>query len=203
VLDENAASEVLANTCSVIKSMGLTHWIDSGTLLSAYRDGGINVYDHDIDVRMLLDEVSEETETELIKRLWSIGYRSIANLQNRRAQILASHPRGTGVLLDLKFCEQDDKDVWYYCWKEPDPTPSIHIYPIKFFKNMGQIELMGNKYPCPTPVEEYIKYHYGDEWRLFKVRAEDAEETDLSWDYMKDPPCSMSLPEFITLKSSR
>ena len=201
LLDENAARHVLSATADLLEDMGLTYWIDSGTLLSAYRDRAFNVYDHDIDVRLLLDEVSDEPE--LVKRLWEAGYRSIANLQQRRAQILAGHPMGTGVLLDLKFCERDSEHLWYYCWREPDPTPCIHLYPVKFWDSLTTIKLYGRDYPCPSPIKDYIEFHYGKDWREFKVRVEDADETDLSWDYMKDPPCAYSLSDFIALKSSR
>lgn len=201
MLDENAAKYVLETISDLFERSGFTYWIDSGTLLSAYRDKSINIYDHDVDIRMLMSQVDEKEEANIVKKLWELGFRSISNVQNRRAQILASHPIGTGVMLDLKFCEEDETDVWYYCWKEPDPTPSVHLYPKRFWDRMTTIELMGRHYPCPSPIEEYIEHHYGKDWREFKVRADEAEETDLSWDYMHDPPCSLSITDFIALKS--
>ncbi len=201
LLDINACTKVLADTVNAIESLGLSYFIDSGTLLSAYRDKSINIYDHDIDVRIFRDEVDKETEAELVKRLWYKGFRLIVD-NSEGKQIGGGHPRGTGVNLDLKFCERDADDVWYYCWCEPDPNPMVHIYPRKFFDNMGTIDLFGRTYKCPSPIEEYIEYHYGKDWRDFKVRAEDAEETDMTWDYMKDPPCAISLPEFMALKGA-
>ncbi len=199
LLDVNACSQALNWTAEVCEELNLTYFIDSGTLLSAYRDKNINVYDHDIDVRIFRDEVDKEKEAELVKRLWFKGFRLI--VANSEHQIGGGHPIGTGVNLDLKFCDRDGKDVWYFCWHEPDPTPAIHLYPQRFFDNMGRITLLGREYSCPSPIEEYIEYHYGKDWRQFKVSAEDAEETDMTWDYMKDPPCSLSLPEFIALKA--
>jgi hypothetical protein len=184
----------------VLEDMGVTYWIDSGTLLSAYRDKVINVFDHDIDVRVFEDELTRELEPELVKRLWQIGFELVITDKPIRSQMGAGHPLGTGVNLDLKFCYRDDEHVWYYCWNEPDPRPMIHIFPIKFFKKMGKIDLYGRKYSCPLPVEEYIEFHYGKDWRLFKVRADQAEETDMTWDFMKDPPCAMSLTEFYVFK---
>lgn len=200
LLDVNATSAVLKAVTDGLDELGLTYFIDSGTLLSAYRDNSINVYDHDIDVRIFRDEVNPAKESELVKMLWDKGFRLMVMSDPR--QLGASHPRGTGVMLDLKFCELDESDVWYYCWKEPDPIPAVHMYPRRFFENMTTIELLGNKYSCPAPIEEYIEWHYGKDWREFKVRLEDAEETDMTWDYMKDPPCSLSLTELLERKSS-
>lgn len=200
LLDVNAASQALSRVADICESMGLTYFVDSGTLLSAYRDKTINIYDHDIDVRIFRDEVDGEGEAELVKRLWQAGFRLIVASNER--QIGAGHPLGTGINLDLKFCERDNEHVWYYCWREPDPIPAIHLYPRSFFDNMGTIELLGRVYACPTPIGEYIEYHYGKDWREFKVRVEDADECDMSWDYMKGPPCSLSLTEFIAMKHS-
>jgi len=200
LLDVNACKQALERTVDALEELGITYFIDSGTLLSTYRDNTVNVYDHDIDVRVFRDDVSKEKEAELIKRLWAKGFRLMVMATEH--QLGAGHPLGTGVNLDLKFCGMDDKDVWYYCWKEPDPIPIIHLYPRRFFENMTTINLLGRDYSCPSPIEEYIEYHYGKDWREFKVRAEDAEETDMTWDYMKDPPCMLTLEEFIALKSS-
>ncbi len=200
LLDLNAANQALRQTVDVCESLNLNYFIDSGTLLSAYRDRNINILDHDIDVRVFRDEVDADKESELVKRLWRKGFRLIVSTTDH--QIGGGHPLGTGVNLDLKFCGRDNEHVWYYCWREPDPNPVIHLYPRKFFNSMGKIHLLGRDYACPYPVEEYIEYHYGKDWRQFKVRVEDAEECDVSWDYMKDPPCAISLPEFMALKGA-
>lgn len=200
LMDVNAASQVLSKTADVLVDMGVSYWIDSGTLLSAYRDKSINQYDHDIDIRVFEDELTEEREPELVAKLWEIGYRVLLTLKPIRSQMGGGHPLGTGVQLDLKFCKRDAEHVWYYCWNEPDPRPIVHIYPIKFFNKLGKISLYGREYSCPWPIEEYLIHHYGSEWRGFKLRAEQAEETDMTWDYMKDPPCAMSLAEFYVFK---
>src|SRR3990172_9052938 len=114
-LDIHAANQALRQTVDVIEFLGLTYFIDSGTLLSAYRDKTINVLDHDIDVRMFRDEVDADKEAELVKGLWRKGFRLIVSTTDH--QLGAGHPQGTGVNLDLKFCERDKEHVWYYCWR--------------------------------------------------------------------------------------
>ncbi len=195
-MNRDAARVVLEMTCDILDSFGKTYWIDSGTVLSAYRDKDINIYDHDIDIRTIREEWSTGEVAELVKQLWLAGYVHINDTGDAWEQILGHHVED--VLLDFKFCHRDDKHVWYYCF-----TPSAvitHLYDRKYIDNIETIDLLGRAYPCPGPVEEYIETHYGPEWRLFKVRAEDAGETDLTWDFAKDPPICYTQEEFMALK---
>lgn len=193
--DAKEALEEVANTLEFLK---VRYWIDSGTLLSTYRDKDINRLDHDIDVRVHAERFQDRGQVgELIKALFTRGF-CIFESHKQRLQLLAVSEKS--VLLDLKFCYQDDKDLWYFCFKEPDPVPMLHVYPRKFFEELGEIELLGRKYPCPQPVESYLIHHYGTGWKQFKVRPEEAEETDLTWDYMHSSPCSFTLDEFADKK---
>lgn len=195
MLDMEKAKEALEATADLLEKHNIKYWIDSGTLLGAYRQQGFIVYDHDIDIRCLPGQVTDENVSQLIKELWEIGYTLIMQNKGKRAQFICIHQNGT--MLDLKFAYQDGNLLWIYCWRSATGVekPRVHCYPRKFFRHMGEIELYGRKYPTPAPVEEYIVAHYGKDWRKFKDRAEKAEETDLTWDYMHDPPSAMSLEE--------
>ena len=197
MLKPSQAKEFLEKTANILESLGLTYWIDSGTLLSAYRDKDINIFDHDIDFRVYEQDVTDEITPKLVGALWEAGFNWIEATKPIKSQILAAKNRE--IMLDLKLCYRDEEHVWYYCWAEPDPRPMLHVYPVKFF-DLGKIELLGREYPCPQPIEDYITYHYGEDWRKFKVRPQDADKTDLTWDYMKDPPCAMTLLQFWVLK---
>lgn len=190
MLIPRVADRVLQDTTDILDKMKVPYWIDSGTLLGAYRDNNINYLDHDIDIRVLESGFSDKQATEFVGKLWDIGYNLIDSLKPPRTQILAFHRQK--VLLDFKFCYEEKGLVWYYCWAEPNPQPMLHVFPSRFFKDRAEIELLGKKYPCPNPVEDYIVHHYGPEWKLFKVRKSEANETDLSWDYMHDSPASMT-----------
>lgn len=194
MLELKGAQEVLENTTDVLKVMAVPYWIDSGTLLGAYRDKNLILYDHDIDIRILPGGLPEAKMPILLTKLWDIGYRVLIQNYGKRAELICAHENKT--LLDLKFAFRDDNWLWIYCWSKPygiEP-PRVHCYPVKFFENLTEIELLGRKYPAPSPIEEYLGYHYGN-WREFKKRPEQADETDLQWDYMFNPPCAMSLEE--------
>ena len=193
MLDVVKAQEVLEKVADLLDSLDAKYWIDSGTLLGAYRDKGIIPYDHDIDLR-LLPSFPEEKMSELVTGLWKIGFKVIISNHGKRAELICI--TGDKIMLDLKFAYQDKNLLWIYCYTQPYAIdePRVHCYPRKFFEHMGEIDLLGRKYPTPTPIEGYLEHHYG-EWREFKKRPEQADETDLSWDYMYSPPCAMSLEE--------
>ena len=151
------ANEVLQKTADVLESLHIPYWIDSGTLLSAYRDHDINAYDHDIDIRCFESKIDEAKTAELIKGLWLAGYNVIEANKPPRTQFLAVHRQK--ILLDFKFCHTKDNLLWYYCWAEPNPQPMFHVFPVRFFEKLGKIELRGREYPCPQPIEEYLVRH--------------------------------------------
>ena len=198
MLNLSDAITTLNKVAGVMESLGINYWLDSGTLLGAYRDKSFNLYDHDIDIRCKGSEISDEKMADLVRTLWVNGFRDIEGLKPFRSQVLFCDD--LHVVVDFKFCQENDKYVWSYAWREPEPSPILHVFPKEFFEKLGNINLYGKEYPCPIPVEDYILHHYGPDWRMFKVRAEEAEETDVSWDYMKDPPCAMTQGQFFALQ---
>ncbi len=198
MLNLSDSISTLNKVANILEDMDIKYWIDSGTLLGAYRDKSFNLYDHDIDIRTKVSGLSDDKLGDFVRKLWMEGFRDIEGLKPYRAQVLFCDD--LHVVVDLKFCHEDSEYTWYYCWREPEPQAILHVFPNKYFLTLGEIELHGRKYPCPMPVEEYIEHHYGKDWRKFKVRIEEAEETDVTWDYMKDPPCAMTQGQFMALQ---
>ncbi|MCK9599922.1 MAG: hypothetical protein M0R06_12835 [Sphaerochaeta sp.] len=191
MIRENA-QKVLGIVCNILEAMEKPYWLDSGTVLSAYRDNDINIYDHDIDIRTPEQFWSSEDIGEFVKQLWLAGFSQLKDTGDARMQILAVHK--DDVKLDFKFVYFDDSEAWYFCFGETGTV--IHAFKRTFFDQLETIGLFGRQYPCPSPVQEYIEAHYGPDWRKFKVRASEAEWTDLSWDYMKDPPAAHTFEDF-------
>ena len=198
--DIEVANEMLQKVADILEEMGMKYWIDSGTLLSALRDKTINQYDHDIDVRIFPGEAKDEDMPELIQKLWGIGFHVIIENPGKRAQLICYSKNQ--IMLDLKFTFKDENLLWMFCWSGvyDENEPVVHAYPMTFFEKMGEIKLLGRKYPTPTPIEGYIEHHYGKDWKEFKEKPEDANDTDLIWDYLHDPPCAMSLTQLNALR---
>ena len=201
ILDVKEAEKALKATVEVLEAYTDRYWIDSGTLLSAFRDGDFNKYDHDIDVRVFKEDFPDEVMPSLIADLYDIGYMTLQQNTGERRQLLGLWKNE--IMLDLKFCERNDDWLWYYVWdKQPgssidyESQAAVHLFPTKFYEDFGEIKIRGLKCKCPQSVEEYLTYHYGGQWRDFKVRAEDTHITDYKWDAQHSPPCAKSIREF-------
>lgn len=200
MLDVKIAEKALVDITKVLEGFvgRKGYYIDSGTLLGFVRDNSINHLDHDIDIRILPEKLPEEKMPDLARELWQIGFDCLSSNVGRRAELICIS-NDTLLRLDLKFAYRDENLLWVYCWEQPASfaEPRVHVYPIRFFKKMGTIKYKGRVYPCPTPVEEYLTWHYGKDWKEFKANPKDAEMTDLKWDHMNGPPCSMSPSELM------
>jgi len=200
MLNREAANYALQKVSGTLEDIGIGYYIDSGTLLSAYRNSDINLYDHDIDIRILPKQVPKGATSWLVSRLWDAGCFYVAQNFGERAELICLLKYGNeAVMVDLKFAFRKNGYVWVHLWENnsaiPGEEPRIHCYPERFFGKLETIELLGRKYPCPSPVEEYIVCHYGKDWRKFKVRESEAQMTDLKWSHMYSPPCAMSVDE--------
>lgn len=200
MLDVKVAEKTLINVTSILKKfVGRNgYYLDSGTLLGFVRDNSINALDHDIDIRILPERLPEEKMPDLVRELWRVGFGCVLSNVGKLAELSCTN-YGANLKLDLKFAYKDENLLWVYCWNQPASVeePRVHAYPIKFFEKMGTIKYKGRVYPCPTPVEEYLTWHYGKQWKEFKTGEGAADMTDMKWDCMYDPPCSMSVQELI------
>jgi hypothetical protein len=50
------------------------------------------------------------------------------------------------------------------------------IVPKRYFENLGTIKFYGMTFNIPFDVEDYLKYHYGEDWKMPKKK----------WDSFKD-----------------
>ena len=97
--------KTLNKVADILEAQKINYWIDSGTLLSAFKDKTFNIYDHDIDIRY--SEIDEESEAELVKQLWKGGFKVIEGGKAMRAQINVLSE--FDIMVDLKMSFQDDK----------------------------------------------------------------------------------------------
>ncbi len=204
ILNPERAKLALDDAIDVISKYTNRYWIDSGTLLSTVRDGDFNKYDHDIDIRLFKEDITDDMMPSLIADLYQVGYMTVQQNTGERKQLLALWQND--IMLDLKFCEHNDEWLWYHVW-DHIPGSSIadraevcaHVFPLKFFDELDEIELRGDKYPTPKPIEEYLTYHYGEQWKEFKNKSDDVEMTDFIWDAQHMPPCAKNLEELADL----
>jgi len=185
--------------------MGVRYWLDSGTLLGAVRNDAINILDHDVDIRCFKEDITDEMMPTLISELYKAGFATIECNRGDRKQLLGIN-HDANCMLDLKFCEHDKEHLWYYVWDFTPASsingsePTVHCFPMKFFEELENRQFLGQEYPVPSQQEEYLEFHYGPNWKEFKLNPEDVDMTDYKWDSQYDPPCAMSVEDFKKLK---
>lgn len=65
-------NEQLRRLTDRFESHGITHWVESGTLLTLVRSGGLTEYDDDIDVAMWATDL--DAMPSLISQIEEDGY---------------------------------------------------------------------------------------------------------------------------------
>ena len=138
----------------LLNKEGLTWFISGGTLLGAAREGDYIKWDWDVDLALLTEEIMPRRES-FESLLQSGGFKILR--KNRSYE-------------NLKYvAEKYNAEYEFLAWHKRGNMRCRRIFkrPARFFENPGTIKLRGEEYPCPTPLEEYLEFVYGD-WRTPK-----------------------------------
>jgi phosphorylcholine metabolism protein LicD len=170
MIKDNAVKN-LFDYADTLESLGITFWLDGGTLLGAYRDRDFCEDDHtDIDLftwgnyDYLIPEIlriNTEKGFEL-KNYW----RGDVKAKDHGQEIAMARSEGK---VDLNFFEKKKETAWSCIYKRPrdengfsECTPQIT--PVKFYEELQLYEFYGRKFNIPRDIEGYLTYRYGD-WR--------------------------------------
>ncbi len=134
-------------------------WLSAGTLLGLYRDNGFIPHDTDLDVGMLGDWDNPIDPMDVVQPFTEEGFMHIRRMSyDGRVMQLAFVKRVT--IFDIYF---------FYINKEEDIAINyndngVMRKPQHFVSNLGSMIFLGDKYPTPWPIEDYLEYRYRD-WR--------------------------------------
>ncbi len=143
--------------CEILEKIDIFYFIQGGVLLGAYRENDFIKWDWDVEISLFAEEFFNKFDL-IKKELVLNGYKIIKEskvLKNIKLELAKEQPYEiTGYT--LMGWNHDKKRKEYYRWK-------INI-PEKYFYNIGQINFLNKKVNCPTPIEDYLVYQYGD-WK--------------------------------------
>lgn len=152
-------------------SNGIFHWIDFGTLLSAYRDG--KMFDHDYDVDVCVFKKDKESVVSILSELQDLGILSILY--------------GTeGGVIMIQFIENDTTsrrfDI-YICERYGNLIGMPHFNGNFKFKSfyideLETIKLGDYQFNCPRHLSSFLKVRYGKDYMIPQYRC---EELDKEW----------------------
>jgi phosphorylcholine metabolism protein LicD len=164
------AIENLLDAKKILDKLGITFWLEAGTLLLAYRDRKVDTTDIDIcvyDIQKVIDNL-DKFEDEGFELLYHF-----------------THPSGlapqltlirNGIPLDVWTREFRDGEGWWLSYKDDTFIP--HHVPEKHFKKLDKLKIWGKTWNIPSEVEEFLTRVYGD-W----------EVKNPGWVWWRDPKC--------------
>jgi len=145
------ALELFDDACKFVGQQygkhSVPYYLHGGTCLGFYRNGGYIKTDTDIDVGIILDD--RERLWRLWIELWNKGFRSngIAS-----ADAWSRHFFFQGIFLNTIL--------------SGEISPPYTIYGGYRCESFGKSRHNGRDYRVPSPVEDYLAYTYGKDWRI-------------------------------------
>lgn len=164
MMDKEAGRQCLLEAAGILEKLEVLYFLIQGTALGAYRDKGFTPTEADIDFGFLQEHFGPRAG-DVAKAFIEAGFdvRSFS-LPFSRCRLLVV--QRYGVKIDM---------VSYLLWKDKrfaaTPVhPSVpDRYCIVHHRNMLEtyelIGLFGHGFRVPSPVEEYLRLEYGDDWR--------------------------------------
>jgi hypothetical protein len=150
---EDKLFEVMKLTGEVLDLEHLGFWLSAGTVLGLYRDDGFIPHDTDIDFEVLaFSGYDYETLISLFEGEGFLLQRKVLH----DGEVMQLAFTKDFVLIDLYFYYSWTNDCFINC-----NDSGVFRLPKKFFDGVTRI----NGFRVPCPVDDYLVYRYGSEWR--------------------------------------
>jgi len=141
-----------------LNEAGIDYWLASGALLGAYRDGDFIPWDWDVEIDVRQEDL-EANLTALVSALATRRF-SVRPPRDRKWRVGCRRRNGTPIGI-WGFALQNDVDGTPHRRKLVSP---LNV-PVEFWQTGTFIELRGQQYQCHAPVEDYLRWTYGPDWR--------------------------------------
>lgn len=162
ISDRTSEVKILRELCDILDIYGEKYWLDSGTLLGAFREGKVLGHDSDIDVCCLINHEDfwwSRKQVKLLNLLQTKFYikNFIAN------EIISVFPRNHVNFkmnhIDIYLCDIFDKNV------------RMNRFPEIIFKKLHicdliDIDLNNINFPCIQHCEKFLSWKYGMDWNI-------------------------------------
>jgi len=165
------AEIIMKKYSNILKSLDINYRISDGTILGIYRAGEFIAHDNDIDIELLGDDKAMEIDKIFKEEGMTLGRKAIYN--GKIQQLVYYTP--DYIIFDMVIWHLNSKDGKIYNYSERDYK---RVQDAKFFQKdkLELVEFEGEKYPMPTPVEEWLEMRYGKDWKTPKTYKGDWKE---------------------------
>jgi hypothetical protein len=160
ISNPRAAAKLALEIITTANELGITAWIQDGTLLGAVREGMIIRWDTDLDIGIYSWEYTPDLDAALQKR----GFTKAADWNTRKRDYHQKWIK-KNVKLDIFHYYQNDDGTIYHGLR--GGRTRFH-YPTRF--TLAPVDLNGVTLPAPFPPERFLHIKYGPDWRIPKQR---------------------------------
>ena len=181
----NYSTDCLKLLCDKFKEHNIFHWIDFGTLLSAYREG--KMFDHDNDVDICIFKEKQSDTIQILNKLVSENKISIISRIENEGNIISVEFFGHNIKsrrFDIYTCERNGNFIIL-----PIGFPNVNgnFNNLKFkpfyIDELETIKLGDYQFNCPRHLSSFLKLRYGKDYMIPQYRC---EELNIEWSRVSD-----------------
>jgi cytidyltransferase-like protein len=159
--DRSSEEYELYRVSKVLDSFNVLYWIDFGTLLGGARNHRLISYDNDIDISLLMNDITlYDITLKLSEEFYIIHYQDdyVCIYPKNNKKFGYSH-------IDLyAFYEIPDKKII----KSKIRGWGGLVYRSYFFDNMDLIRVGNYNLPCPRHLDDFLSQMYGSDYMIEK-----------------------------------
>jgi hypothetical protein len=183
-MDSQLALQDLKEVKQALDSTGVRWFLSYGALLGIVRQKDFIPYDDDIDIT-IVDPLTLRQRKDISWKLQDLGFLNqdlmLFNIMGRWEKPNIGHLDGkdvcaytgdkdTGIIVAQKrvnwsvfFFKEEDAEN-YICIPKIGSLPVLST-PKRFYEKGEWLKFKGEKFLVPSPVKEYLKYVYGENWK--------------------------------------
>ena len=163
------ANTVFLESCDILDELGCNYFITDGTILGIYRDNQFIKHDNDIDVAIFGGFDIDLIIARFQEKKYQVG--RLVRYKGKVQQLIFYS--NTNVIFDICFWYDHGDGFVYHFVPE---VKSGRRQNILYYLQKDMVSFLGKNFPTHHQIENWLKEHYGDDWKIPKTVKGDCRE---------------------------